>query len=318
MEASVVADHLSKQFGLFRAADGVTFFAHGGEIFGLLGPNGAGKTTTIRLIATILQPTDGTASVCGTDIREHPEEARKHIGVLTTEIGVYERFSGRENLRYFGMLYGLNGETLERRINELVALLDMADFIDRRAGKYSTGMKQKLAIARSVIHNPDVIIFDEPTAGLDVLASQTVIRFMKNSREQRKLVILSTHEMTDAEKLCDRVAIMHNGKILTTDTVEGVKQKTGGRDLEEAFVSLVHGGNTVQPREQLQKMDAKKSFFFLSRPILLRMITVVLVVIGIVGDMLHWFQNSVGYALIILGALFALGARRLKRTSPQP
>jgi sodium transport system ATP-binding protein len=140
--------NLTKEFEGFRAVDNASFEARAGEIFGLLGPNGAGKTTTIRVIATTLTPTSGNAEVCGFDIVKNPEEVRKNIGVLTTEIGAYDRFTGRENLRYFGELYGLSGENLEKRIEELNGLLEMRDFIDKRAGKYSTGMKQKLAIAR--------------------------------------------------------------------------------------------------------------------------------------------------------------------------
>lgn len=231
--------NLTKEFKNFRAVDEVSFDVGEGEIFGLLGPNGAGKTTIIRTVATVLAPTSGTAEVLGFDIIENPEEVRKNIGVLTTDIGVYERFSGRENLRYFGELYGLSKNVLEERINELADLLEMQDFIDRRAGKYSTGMKQKLAIARSVIHDPKIIIFDEPTAGLDVLASQTVLDFMRQSKKPGGCVIFSTHQMHDAEKLCDRVVIIHKGKLIATDTVEALKNKAGAGDLEDVFMKLV-------------------------------------------------------------------------------
>lgn len=239
MKPTLEVKNLTKEFKGFKAVDNVSFTASSGEVFGLLGPNGAGKTTTIRVIATVLAPTSGTAEVCGFDIVKNPEEVRKNIGVLTTDIGVYDRFTGRENLKYFGELYGLTGEALDKRIGELSKLLEMDDFIDRRAGKYSTGMKQKLAIARSVIHDPPVIIFDEPTAGLDVLASQTVLNFMKQAKEQGKCVILSTHRMPDAEKLCDRVAIIHQAKIIANDTIDLLKQKTNASDLEEAFLNLV-------------------------------------------------------------------------------
>ena len=231
--------NLTKQFKNFKAVDEVSFDVQEGEVFGLLGPNGAGKTTIIRTVATVLAPTAGTAEVLGFDIVKNPEEVRKNIGVLTTDIGVYERFSGRENLRYFGELYGLSKSVLEERINELVDLLEMRNFIDRRAGKYSTGMKQKLAIARSVIHNPKIIIFDEPTAGLDVLASQTVLKFMRQSKKPGGCVIFSTHQMRDAEKLCDRVVIIHKGKVIANDTVEVLKNKAGTGDLESVFMKLV-------------------------------------------------------------------------------
>ena len=232
--------NLTKEFKNFKAVDEVSFDVEEGEIFGLLGPNGAGKTTIIRIIATVLAPTRGTVEVLGFDIIKNSEEVRKNIGVLTTDIGVYERFSGRENLRYFGELYGLSKETLEDRINELSNLLEMRDFIDRKAGKYSTGMKQKLAIARSVIHDPKVLIFDEPTAGLDVLASQTVLNFMRQSKKPGGCVIFSTHQMHDAEKLCDRVVIIHKGKVIANDAVEVLKNKTRTEDLEDVFMKMIN------------------------------------------------------------------------------
>ena len=321
MSELIQVKNLTKEFNGFLAVDHVNFSAKAGEIFGLLGPNGAGKTTTLRTIATVLAPTSGTAVVAGYDIVSQPEDVRRHIGMLTTDIGVYERFSGRENLYYFGQLYGLSGEKLEQAVAELVQLLDMADFIDKRTGKYSTGMKQKLAIARSVIHNPDVMIFDEPTAGLDVLASQTVIRFMKKVSERGKLVILSTHEMTDAEKLCDRVAIMHQGRIVTVDTVENLKAKTGTQDLEETFVKLVHGDNHRRPDVTiLQKSRAPKvKMSPLMMAILLEVVSILLIGIGILGNMQKWFSVGVGYIFIMAGLIPSFIARRqLKKPRPGP
>lgn len=241
MAAILSVKNLTKTFNGFKAVDNVNFEAHKDEILGLLGPNGAGKTTIVRLIATILVPTSGTAEICGFNIAKNPEDVRKNIGVLTTEIGVYERFTGRENLQYYGELYNIFGEKLKNRIEELSNLLIMNDFIDRKAGKYSTGMKQKLAIARSVIHDPKIIIFDEPTAGLDVFASQTVLNFMKRSKKEGKCVIFSTHRMNEAEKLCDRVVIIHRGKLIANDSVANLKAKTNMPDLEEAFLKLVTG-----------------------------------------------------------------------------
>ena len=264
MPAILKIANLTKKFGEFTAIDEINFEAFAGQIFGLLGPNGAGKTTTIRTIATVLNPTFGTAEVCGFDILENPQEVRKNIGVLTTDIGVYDRFTGRENLRYFGELYGLFGQPLEKRIEELSKLLEMEDFLDRKSGEYSTGMKQKLAIARSVIHNPKVIIFDEPTAGLDVLASQTVLNFMRKAKEMGKCVILSTHQMVDAEKLCDRIAIIHRGKLIALDTVEAVKRQTKTGNLEDAFLALVPKEKKEVRHEQ--KKDFWKIFKMSSRP----------------------------------------------------
>lgn len=242
MELVLKVQGLVKEYGKgFRAVDGVSFEVAAGEIFGLLGPNGAGKTTIIRTISTILSYTGGKIEVMGVDNKTHAEEVRKNIGILTTDIGAYERFTGRENLEYFGNLYGMEKNKIEERVEDLVSLLDMKEFIDKRAGKYSTGMKQRLAIARSVIHDPGVIIFDEPTSGLDVLASQTVRNFMKLSRDRGKAVIFSTHQMYDAEKLCNRVIIIHKGKTVAYDSVENLKENTGAQDLEDAFLKLVEG-----------------------------------------------------------------------------
>lgn len=238
--------NLTKKFNGFAAINGISFDASEGEILGLLGPNGAGKTTTIGTIATLQAPTSGTTEVCGFDVIKNPEEVRKNIGVLTTDIGVYERFTGRENLRYFGELYKIYNAALENRINDLVKLLQMEDFIDRISGKYSTGMKQKLAIARSVIHDPKVIMFDEPTAGLDVLAAQTVLGFMRQASKDGKCIIFSTHRMNEAEKLCDRAVIIHRGKMIASDSISALKEKTRMPDLEEAFLKLISAEPLVQ------------------------------------------------------------------------
>lgn len=239
MKTILEVKNLTKAFNGFNAIDNLNFSAEEGKILGLLGPNGAGKTTAIRTIATVIKPTSGTATVCGFDILKDPENVRKNIGVLTTDIGVYERFSGRENLEYFGSLYEISGPALKDRINELSKLLSMEEFIDRRAGTYSTGMKQKLAIARSIIHNPYLVVFDEPTSGLDVIASQTVLNVMRHAREAGKCVVFSTHHMIEAEKLCDKVVILYQGKLIANDTIAYLKDKTGTRDLEDAFLKLI-------------------------------------------------------------------------------
>ncbi|MBI2859644.1 MAG: ATP-binding cassette domain-containing protein [Chloroflexi bacterium] len=247
---------LTKEFKGFKAVDGVSFQADPGEIFGLLGPNGAGKTTTIRLISTILTPTWGTALVCGNDVRQDPQSARRHIGMLTTEMGVYDRLTGREYLRYFGSLYSMSPTGIERKIDELGMMLEMGDLLERRTNTYSTGMKQKLSIARCVLHDPDIVILDEPTSGLDVLSSQTVLAFMRHCKSQGKLVVLSTHHMPDAERLCDRAVIMHRGKLLALQTVPELKRRTGTGNLEDAFLSMVRG-DTTAPSAVVRE---KKSF----------------------------------------------------------
>ncbi len=249
--------NLTKKFNGFTAIDEISFEAGEGEILGLLGPNGAGKTTAIRTIATLNAPSGGGAEVCGFDARKNPEEIRKNIGALTADIGVYERFTGRENLRYFGELYGIYNEKLENRIKDLTELLDMNDFIDRRAGKYSTGMKQKLAIARAVIHDPKIIMFDEPTAGLDVLAAQTVLNFMRQARKNGKCVIFSTHRMNEAEKLCDRAVIIHHGKLIANDSISALKEKTQTPDLEEAFLKLISTKPVIQNLEIKKDQDLR-------------------------------------------------------------
>jgi sodium transport system ATP-binding protein len=230
---------LTKRYKDVTAVDGVDLEVLQGEVYGLLGPNGAGKTTTVRLLSTVIAPTSGTASVLGHDIRSDPVAVRRSVGVLTTDVGVYDRFTARENLAYFGRLYGLDDSAVNRRIEHLAAALGMSDFIDRRAAAFSTGMKQKVAIARSMIHDPPILLLDEPTAGLDVLASQTVVGFIRQAREQGKTVVLSTHIMPIAQKLCDRVGIIHRGKLVAQEGTGNLLAQTGTNDLEDAFMRLV-------------------------------------------------------------------------------
>jgi len=308
--------NLTKKFkskkGEVVAVDNVSFSADKGEIFGLLGPNGAGKTTTIRVIATTLSADGGTAIVAGFDIHKSPEDVRKHIGVLTTDLGSYDRFSGRENLRYFGKLYGLEGEKLENRIEELLVLLEMIDFADKRAGKYSTGMKQKLAIARSVIHDPDIIFFDEPTAGLDVLASQTVMNFMRKAKEAGKCVILSTHQMPDAERLCDRIAIIHRGKLIVNNTIPALKEQTGTDNLEDVFLALVkekHLEMTPKETELAKQKNNKAGKIKLMTQ--LRIASIIVIVIGIAFLFIPSFEkySMIGNVIIFIGVLGAVMTR---------
>lgn len=230
---------LSKRFGPVAAVREVSFTAKSGEVFGLLGPNGAGKTTTLRVLATTLKPSAGTAIVADFDITKEPEAVRRSIGAVTTAIGVYDRLTARENIRYFGRLYGLSGKTLETRIDAVIGLLDMGDFADRRAGDFSTGMKQKVALARAVVHDPPVLIFDEPTSGLDVLASQTVVEFIRQGADAGKTILLSTHNMTLAQKLCQSAAIIHQGRIICQNPISEILTKTGSTLLEDAFLRLV-------------------------------------------------------------------------------
>ncbi len=238
--------HLSKSFqdkkrGEVRALDGVSFRCLPGQIFGLLGVNGAGKTTCLRLLATILQPTAGTASVGGYDIVTAPEKVRARVGFLSSATALYDRLSAFEMVQYFGRLQGLPEAELGPRLEELFTLLGMNEFRDRRCGKLSTGMKQKVSIARALVHDPPVMIFDEPTLGLDVLTARTIVGFVRDCRAKGKTVIFSTHVMSEVEKLCDTIAIIHAGRILAEGTLAQLRERTGAPDLETSFVQLVEG-----------------------------------------------------------------------------
>ncbi len=221
------------------AVDRVSFSCRPGEIYGLLGANGTGKTTTMRLLATILTPTEGTAIVGGFDIRAEPQKVRMCLGFLSTATALYGRLSAKEMVEYFGRLHGIEEAILQRRINEIFARLEMNDFRDRRCDKLSTGMKQKVSIARTLVHDPSVMIFDEPTLGLDVIASRTIARFIRECRDAGKTVIFSTHVMTEAEKLCDRIGIIHDGKLLVEGSLPELRARFGLQDLEEIFVKVV-------------------------------------------------------------------------------
>ena len=244
LQAMIEASNLTKVFrdrkrGEIHAAAGINLRCQGGQIYGLLGANGAGKTTTLRLLATILRPTEGTALVAGFDIRGQPDKVRANIGFLSTATALYDRLTARETVEYFGRLNGLSGETLRQRVEELFALLDIHEFGDRRCDKLSTGMKQKVSIARTLVHDPPVMIFDEPTLGLDVLAARTIAGFIRDCRSRGKTVIFSSHVMSEVEKLCDRIGIIHNGRLLADGTMVELRQRTGQVDLEEIFVRTV-------------------------------------------------------------------------------
>jgi sodium transport system ATP-binding protein len=240
----IEAEHLFKVFqdkkrGEVRAVNDVSFICKPGQIYGLLGANGAGKTTTLRMLATILEPTDGTARVAGFDLMKDPENVRANVGFLSTATALYGRLTAQEMVEYFGRLYGLDDPTIERRIDQIFARLEMNDFRDRRCDKLSTGMKQKVSIARTLVHDPPVMIFDEPTLGLDVMAARTIVQFVRECRDHGKTVIFSTHIMSEVEKLCDHIGIIHDGKLLAEGTLTELRQKFGMQDLEDIFVSIV-------------------------------------------------------------------------------
>jgi sodium transport system ATP-binding protein len=240
----IEARSLSKRFhdkkrGEIRAVDNVSFACQPGKIYGLLGANGAGKTTTLRMLATILEPSDGTAVVCGYDVVEHPGKVRANVGFLSTATALYPRLSAQELVEYFGRLNGLDEATLKKRVDDIFNRLDMNGFRDRRCDKLSTGMKQKTSIARTLVHDPPVMIFDEPTLGLDVMTARTITAFIRECRDRGKTVIFSTHVMSEVEKLCDTIGIIHGGKLLTEGTLAELRAKYAENDLEEIFVKVV-------------------------------------------------------------------------------
>jgi len=240
IEARGLSKHfLDKKRGKVLAVDNVSFTAKPGQIYGLLGANGAGKTTTLRMLATILEPTEGSAVVQGFDVVDSPEKVRANVGFLSGGTALYPRLTAQEMVEYFGRLNGLDESTLKSRVDVLFDRLDMNEFRDRRCDKLSTGMKQKTSIARTLVHDPPVMIFDEPTSGLDVMAARSIIAFIKECRDKGKTVIFSTHIMTEVEKLCDTVGIIQSGKLLTEGTLEELRQKHGEQDLEEIFVKVV-------------------------------------------------------------------------------
>jgi sodium transport system ATP-binding protein len=221
------------------ALDGVSFAAKPGEILGLLGPNGAGKTTALRILCTLLKPTSGRASVAGFDVVTRPDEVRKRVGYLSANTGVYDRMSAREIVEYYGHLNGMSGDALRSRVEELFDAFQMQDIRDLQGSKMSTGQKQKVSLARSLVHDPPVLIFDEPTNGLDVLVQRAVLQQVLALRDRGKCIIYSTHIFREVEKLCDRVAIVHRGQVLTSGTLPELRDRHGQSDLEELFFTLV-------------------------------------------------------------------------------
>jgi len=228
-----------KKRGEIHAVEDVSFFCQPGQIYGLLGANGAGKTTTLRLLATLLKPTRGTATVANLSVIDQAAEVRAQVGFLATSTALYGRLTARETLAYFGRLNGLAHDEIARRTLKLADDLDMHAFLDRRVDTFSTGMKQKTSIARTLIHDPAVIIFDEPTLGLDVMASRTILRFVRDCRARGKTVIYSTHIMSEVEKLCDLIGIIHGGRLMAEGRLAELQARFGEQEMEEIFVKIV-------------------------------------------------------------------------------
>lgn len=237
-------ENLTKQFTDFKrgpvfALDHVSFAVQPGEIFGLLGPNGAGKTTCLRILSTVLKPTSGQAVIAGYDVARHPEKVRASIGFMSNNTGIYDRMTAWEMVEYYGRLYGIEETRLQARLTEIFHTLQMDEIRDVLGSKMSTGMKQKVSIARTIVHDPPVLIFDEPTAGLDVLVARAVLETIAALKQQGKCIIFSTHIMREVEKLCDRVAIIHKGRILAMGSVEELVHEHGQPDIEEVFFKLI-------------------------------------------------------------------------------
>lgn len=243
---------LSKEFhdrkrGLVRAVDRVSFTCRPGRIFGLLGANGAGKTTTLRMLATLLAPTSGRAIVAGCDVSREPEKVRARIGFMSNSMALYGRLTAREMIEYFGRLHGLDGPTLKARTDALIGELGIAEFAKGRCDKLSTGQKQRVSIARSIVHQPEVVIFDEPTNGLDVMTSRTITGFIHRCRTEGRTVIFSSHIMSEVERLCDEIAVVHGGRIVGLGTMDELRARTGHSQLESVFLSLVGEPEEVSP-----------------------------------------------------------------------
>ena len=239
----IEAQGLSKTFHaaggrVVEAVRSATLSVAAGEIFGLLGPNGAGKTTLLRMLGTIITPTSGRCSVAGIAAGEQPEEARRRIGFLSGNTRLYKRLTGRELLRFFGRLYGVPDPRITQRTDELAAMLGMAEFLDRRCDSLSTGQTQKVSIARAILHDPPVLILDEPTLGLDIMTSRTILDFILDAKSRGHCIIFSTHYMTEAELLCDRIGFIHAGRIMAVGTQRELYGQTGTDNLKDAFLSM--------------------------------------------------------------------------------
>jgi sodium transport system ATP-binding protein len=237
--AELTKNYPDLERGQFVALAGVSFDVAGGQIFGLLGPNGAGKTTALRILSTMLRPTGGTATVAGFDVVTQSSQVRRKIGFVSGNTGVYDRMTAWEMVTYFGHLHGLADDELNDRTERIFERLQMNEIRDVLGGKMSTGMKQKVSIARAVVHDPPVLIFDEATSGLDVLVARALITTVAELRDQGKCIIYSTHIMSEVEKLCDEIAILHRGHVLAQGTLGELRENHGEDDLEELFFRLI-------------------------------------------------------------------------------
>ena len=232
-------ENLSKSFGPVKAVQDVTFTAPDGLITGLLGPNGAGKSTSMRLIAGALRPDGGRAVIDDFDTGAQRLEAQRRLGVLTDAHGLYQRLTARENIRYFGQLHGSGGRQLEERIDTLIGLLDMGEIADRRTEGFSTGEQVKVAIARALVHQPNNVMLDEPTAGLDVMSTRAMRGVIRELRDQGRCILFSSHVMQEVAMLCDNIVIIAGGRVAAQGSPDELRRQTGQENLEDAFVSII-------------------------------------------------------------------------------
>ncbi|MEQ8790450.1 MAG: ATP-binding cassette domain-containing protein [Pirellulaceae bacterium] len=242
--------------GQFVALEDVSFDAEQGQIYGLLGPNGAGKTTVLRILSTVLRPTSGTATLNGYDVLTQPALVRHQIGFVSTNTAVYDRMTAWEMVEYFGRLYGLDKDDLRGRMEDIFERLKMNEIRDVLGAKMSTGMKQKVSIARAIVHDPPVLIFDEATSGLDVLVARALLQTVAELRDHGKCIVFSTHIMREAERLCDRIAIMHRGHILAEGTLAELAETYHESDLEELFFQLISRHDEQRRDQQGHDGDA--------------------------------------------------------------
>lgn len=244
----IEARQLSKAFrkkGSRKKADkvhavvDVSFVAEDGRITGLLGPNGAGKSTTLRMLATLIQPDSGTAVIDGYDVSSNSFQVRRQIGFLPHNSGIYPRLTARENIEYYAKICGLTGSSINSRIDELIGMLDMGEIAQRRAEGFSQGQRTKVGLARALVHEPKTLMLDEPTNGLDVMATRSLRKIIRRLRDEGHCILLSSHIMQEVEALCDHIAIISDGRIAMADSLTGIRQRTGQADLEDAFVIAI-------------------------------------------------------------------------------